>query len=472
MAWTLSLAVKSTIVLVLAALAAWRLGRSSAATRHAVWCLALALLLALPILSASLPPVGLPLLPGREPDTVRSRLAGADLGESLASGAGGVGQPLVSGWAFLVFVWLVGAGVGLTRLASASFRVSREARRAQPLTSPGWTALQEEAVAALRVRRRVELRQSTAAVVPNVSGYRAPIVLVPTAAEAWPAERRRAILLHEVAHVARHDRLVQTLAYVVRAFYWPHPLVWWATSRLHRESERACDDRVLQVGTAAPEYARHLIEVARGLARPPARFLTASSGVARTDLGDRVLAVLDESRSRRSPTPRAMLLAGGASLLATALLAASVPVSARAADDAPGAQAAVGTTSPGRIVHDSVGCLVEGRFAEIEAGVEPEARVESVRLYFAGAGSDEGVEYWVEMTRADARFRGRLPKPSGAASPVRYRIEARMADGRVARTPEYLAVVAASESGCPAGARVAPPSSSTEAVVVHRSKTR
>jgi hypothetical protein len=308
--------------------------------------------------------------------------------------------------------------------------------------------------------------------VPSVSGYRAPIVLLPAAAEAWPEERRRAILLHEVAHVARHDRLVQTLAHVIRAFYWPHPLVGWATSRLRREAERACDDRVLEAGTPAPEYARHLLQVARGLAHPPARFLTASTGAARTDLGDRVVAVLDESRNRRAPTPGAMLLVGGASLLAIALLAAAEPVAARAADESRPAEASAAPAPRERIVHEPVGCLVEGRFAEIEAGIEPASEVETARLYFAAAGSEEGVEYWIEMARSGGRFLGRLPKPRASASPVRYRIEARMADGRVTSTRACLAVVAPSASRCPVGARVAPISSSTEAVVVHSSSTR
>ena len=472
MTWTLSLAAKSTLVLLVAAVTAWRLGRASAATRHAVWCLALACLVALPLLSATLPRLGLPLLPAGEARAVRHLNPGAALGESLASLDGGTARPWVSGWSLVLLVWLAGAGLALTRLASASLFVARAARRARSLTAPEWKAPLEEAAAALRVRQRVELRGCLAVDVPSVSGCRAPIVLLPAAAEAWPEERRRAILLHEVAHVARHDRLVQTLAYVVRAFYWPHPLVWWATSRVRREAERACDDRVLQAGASASEYARHLVQVARGLARPSARLLTASTGAARTDLGDRVAAVLDESRNRRAPTPRVVLLVGGASLLAIALLAAAEPVAARAAGESRPAQAAAAPAPGERIVHEPVGCLVEGGFAEIEAGIEPASEVETARLYFAGTGSDQRAEYWIEIVRSGGRFLGRLPKPRAAASPVRYRIEARMAGGRVTSTQDHVAVVAPSASRCPMGARVAPISSSTEAVVVHRSRTR
>jgi beta-lactamase regulating signal transducer with metallopeptidase domain len=473
MIWTLSLAAKSTLVLGAAAVVAWRLGRSSAATRHAVWCLALASLLVLPVLSASLPRLGLPLLPAIASEAARPLKAGADLAESLTLlGAGAARPSLSGGWRFLILVWLAGAGLALTRLAWASRFVSRAARRARPLTSPEWESLLQEASARLRVRRRVELRSSPAVRVPNVSGYRAPIVLLPAEAEAWPEERRRAILLHEIAHVARHDRLVQTVAYLARALYWPHPLVWWAGSCLHREAEHACDDRVLQAGTSASEYARHLVDVARALTRPAGTFLTASGGASSTHLGDRVVAVLDESRNRRVPTGRTMALAGGASLLAIAVLAAAEPVAARATDESRTARASAEPASRQRIVHVPVGCLVEGRFADVEAGIEPVSEVEEARLYFAGMASEDGVEYWIEMARTDGRFVGRLPKPRTAASPIRYRIEARMADGQVTATQPYLAVVAPSESRCPVGARIAPISSSTEPVVVHRSSTR
>lgn len=86
---------------------------------------------------------------------------------------------------------------------------------------PDWSALVDEAATTLGIRRRVELRLSDTVDVPNVWGYRSPVVLLPLAAASWPEGQRRAILIHELAHVARHDRFTQALAYVARALYWP-----------------------------------------------------------------------------------------------------------------------------------------------------------------------------------------------------------------------------------------------------------
>jgi bla regulator protein BlaR1 len=472
MIWTLSLAAKSTLVLGAATAAAWALGRSSASIRHALWSVALVCLLALPVLSAALPPLRLPLLPAPLPDAVRHL-------ERAATGLKGTPAPLsvvalpsrlsLQDWALLA--WLAGASLALIQLASGSLFVALAVRRAQPVTAPGWNALLDEAVTTLGVHRRVELRFSPAVGIPNVWGYRSPVVLLPLGAASWPEGRRRAILFHEVAHVARHDCFTQTLAYLVRAFYWPHPLVWWAVSSLRREAECACDDRVLHAGTEAADYARHLLEAARGLGRPTNRLLTAAAGAEGTRLGERVRALLDDHRNRRVPTRQATVLLGGAALLALAVLAAAEPVAARNAGSAPD-EASTAAAIGGWIVHEPFGCLIEKRYAEIDATMEPASEVAEARLYFRSAQSDEQIWYWVEMKRSGTRFVGRLPKPRAAASPVRYRIEARRTDGRVASTERHVAVVAADESRCPEDVRIAPKAASSEAVIVRTSTPR
>ena len=100
---------------------------------------------------------------------------------------------------------------------------------------------------------------------PIVAGLTRTIVLLPATALHWDAERRRNVLLHELAHVRRGDLRVQALAQVACTAYWFNPLAWVAASHLRSERERACDDEVLRSGARPSSYAQHLLEIAKGL---------------------------------------------------------------------------------------------------------------------------------------------------------------------------------------------------------------
>jgi beta-lactamase regulating signal transducer with metallopeptidase domain len=88
-------------------------------------------------------------------------------------------------------------------------------------------------------------------------------IVLPADADAWSNERRRAVLLRELAHVARRDCLTQLAAVVTCIVYWIHPMVWWVARRMRIEREFACDDRVVAAGIGAHDYGQHLLDLAR-----------------------------------------------------------------------------------------------------------------------------------------------------------------------------------------------------------------
>jgi beta-lactamase regulating signal transducer with metallopeptidase domain/HEAT repeat protein len=317
---------KATLVLAIAGLVSLLLARASAAARHLVWSVGLVGLLALPPLALwapSIPVAGLNLpSPSRAISAHRVTLASAGAGESTPIGAeeevsrgdesappaiaAGTSPlrsaPVARGgidWtAAILGIWLVGAVLGIAWLLLGWWVLAMLSRDGEPVADPTLRALLDRCAREIHLRRPVALWTSARAPVPCTWGVLRPRVLVPDAALEWSVERLRVVLLHELAHVARRDCLVQTLAQIVCTLFWFHPLAWYGARRLRIERERACDDRVLQCDTEATDYADHLLAVVRamrghGLVAPGVVAFARPS-----QFEGRLLAVLDSRRVR------------------------------------------------------------------------------------------------------------------------------------------------------------------------------
>jgi beta-lactamase regulating signal transducer with metallopeptidase domain len=316
----LSYLAKATLIMSAAAAVLALNRRSSAAFRHLICLVAIGGLLALPILSSALPAWELsgrydlsgPAKAGhydlsdlshadgrQEGLSRRSRQAKAD-GRYDSVGPAEAGHYVLPAWVWIA-VYVTGALLLLARLVVDRFKVRRIARRATPLNDAGWHALFHECADAVGVRRRVQLLRSMDRATPMAIGIRHPAIVVPALADAWSDEMRRAVLLHELAHIARYDCLSQTAATFACALYWVHPGSWWLTHRLRIERELASDDRVLSAGTDAHDYAGHLLEVAYTL-RSPLTPALAVGMAAPGQIETRMLALLDAARNRTTPT--------------------------------------------------------------------------------------------------------------------------------------------------------------------------
>jgi beta-lactamase regulating signal transducer with metallopeptidase domain len=314
---------KSLVVLAVAAGLCLLLPRAAAATRHWIWFMAVASLPCLLLLaclphswhrplwsvSASLSSgnqvsLALNIAPVGGAANSVSPVSPAGIAAATASGAVSRGnQPIAARlsafWLAVAFVlWLTGAALGLASVLAGHVRLTRLARRGLPLQTADWALLLRQAGDALRLRRPVSLWQSADNLMPLTWGWRRPVVLLPAEAAHWPLQRRRVVLLHELAHVKRWDCLTQTVARIVRALYWVNPLVWLATRQMCVERERACDDLVLNGGCKASDYATQLVEIAQAYRQIPQ---VAAIAMARSSqIKGRVAAIVDASRARRS----------------------------------------------------------------------------------------------------------------------------------------------------------------------------
>jgi beta-lactamase regulating signal transducer with metallopeptidase domain/DUF4097 and DUF4098 domain-containing protein YvlB len=340
--------IKATLMIALSLGIVFSLRAATAALRHAILLVALTGSLALPILMLVSPSWNLPVLPAisanatnlwtsptRQPDT-------RNLGGDLSTTAREAGSPVTSqakgssvlpnarnfgSSAGLALLWVFGTLAVLAWLATGHLRLRRIASRAWPLDSADWQeALRQEGEIA-GVGKQVRLLASPETNTPLTWGLQRPIILLPEDAPDWQQEHRRVVLRHELAHVARGDAFAQLLAGVACSVYWFNPLVWIAERRLRAECERACDDRVVASGTPAPDYAAHLLEVARSARSFGGPGFLSVAMARSTQLEGRLLAVLDESRRRTPLSSRDRRLVVAASIAIVVMLCAFRPVS-------------------------------------------------------------------------------------------------------------------------------------------------
>jgi len=195
--------------------------------------------------------------------------------------------------------WAIGAALMLARLGIGLWRMTRAVRRAQPVQDHYWLAMLGAARDQTGCRRRVRLVTSSEVEIPATVGFLRPVIVLPPHAEQWVWERRQAVMLHEMVHVARLDWPLRTVARLARAVYWFNPLVWWAVRRLDLEQELACDEEVLAQGTRASNYACHLLGIARHAAPCPSPAIPALGMARRTHLEERIMSILNRSNHRR-----------------------------------------------------------------------------------------------------------------------------------------------------------------------------
>ncbi|HKQ77452.1 MAG TPA: M56 family metallopeptidase [Blastocatellia bacterium] len=358
--------IKSVVILSAAGLLAASLRKASAASRHLVWSVAMASLLALPVLSVALPSWRIAALPSlatiavaedgpAEPAGVRTNEAAvifeskpepeapalsqprtSDIWEETpATGPvslrfDGTPKPVPSFWnsfdwkVVLSLAWLAGVFAVLARLTASTARVWLLTRQAHRVTESSWIILARTLATRLRLRRRVRIFRTERISMPMTWGLMRSAVLLPKEADHWSMECRWIVMAHELTHVKRRDCLMQALAQLACAIYWFNPLVWFAAWRLRVERELACDDHVLEAGAKASDYASHLVEIASSFGVSNCSS-PVTVGMACSHLESRVRSILDPNARRRGVNGLKVALAAVIAAVLTAPLAMLQP---------------------------------------------------------------------------------------------------------------------------------------------------
>jgi len=245
------------------------LRQRSANARYLAGCLALALLLAAPVVTFFVQPATVPATLNSRTEV---RLQPVETAEP------GIGAGAVHSWIrpvsdvlgqvapWLTLAWLAGVSFFSLKLTRGWWEVGKLRRRDTEPVDAGMLGRLDELRRRLGISRPVRLLKSALVEVPTVIGWLRPVILLPAATVAGLTPGQlEAILAHELAHVRRLDYVVNAFQCAVETLLFYHPVTWWISRCVREERENCCDDVVVGVCGDRVSYARALaaLEMAR-----------------------------------------------------------------------------------------------------------------------------------------------------------------------------------------------------------------
>jgi TonB family protein len=129
-----------------------------------------------------------------------------------------------------------------------------------------------------KLSQKIELVETDKISSPMSFGLYSRKIYVPSYWQSLPPDCQRVMLQHELAHLQRHDGIVQFLQILAQAVYFFHPMVWLLNERIHEYREMACDDIAIENSQLSPlAYSRYLVHIAERMTNPQWSHLSISA---------------------------------------------------------------------------------------------------------------------------------------------------------------------------------------------------
>jgi beta-lactamase regulating signal transducer with metallopeptidase domain/predicted nucleic acid-binding Zn-ribbon protein len=228
------------------------LGRARPQWRYLVACGALLLCAVLPLIGMVARVAGQEAAGGAV--ALSSTLSSMDwrtAGQASVQGLALVKAWDVAGWRealqprlpLVILCWSAGAALMALRLLLGLAWVRRRSRPGAYREDPAWQAVLDRLAGSLGIGRKVILGLVDDLASPVTAGCLRPLVLVPASlATGMAPQLLEALLAHELAHVRRHDYLVNLVQSAIEILLFYHPAVWWLSHRIRVERELIADD--------------------------------------------------------------------------------------------------------------------------------------------------------------------------------------------------------------------------------------
>lgn len=193
---------------------------------------------------------------------------------------------------YIPALWLAGVAAMLFRALRLQWQAARMPSSGMLVKDPTVIRMVREVARTLGVSRSVSVLSTTALNTPAVLGWLYPVILLPAACIAGvPDTVLRAAIAHELAHIRRHDFLINQIQILVEAFLFFNPAVWWISHQVRVEREAACDAIAARAVGDEVDYAKSLAAWA-SFGHGPV-YVMAATGQQRGSVLERVRRLLD-----------------------------------------------------------------------------------------------------------------------------------------------------------------------------------
>lgn len=160
---------------------------------------------------------------------------------------------------WLVLIWAVFFVFRFIRMVQGLMYLQR-ARHQYMYAPAGWQDRLLLLCRKLRIHKSIRLLESVRVKAPMVIGHLKPVILMPVGLlSGMPVEQVEAVLLHELAHIRRHDYIVNLLQTLCETVYFFNPGLLWISGLLRDEREHCCDDIALAQTGNKKEFIQALI---------------------------------------------------------------------------------------------------------------------------------------------------------------------------------------------------------------------
>lgn len=167
----------------------------------------------------------------------------------------------------LTYMYMIGLVLLLVRMIISYMKLNRLKYQSETIPDKQLNFL-PDLIKNMNLNRSVDIRSTVNSDMPMVIGSLQPVVLIPLSLLSSTSPGiLKAIIAHELAHIERHDFIVNICQSVIETLFFYHPAVWYFSYIARRERELCCDQRATEVGCHKEELAR-AISVVGDLQRP------------------------------------------------------------------------------------------------------------------------------------------------------------------------------------------------------------